>query len=557
MTFLRSPKAKLFASLFKAPEVPPEQQADRIRFMERDVCLTIKVIVLGVLSYYFLSNWFEGVSTIGELGTETVRGAFLTYVVANLIIGGFLLAMDYLPVAWVQWAVFVLNIVDGIFFALLVIISGGLESTIYWVFLVLVIRNAVSITRVRLQIAVNLFIILCYLFAGLLDIGMQELRREQEQIESAFDREGEELREVRQLRRAFTHAKMRLAEERDPKALFSLQAQRDELARQLKDRIGASYKAGSTNQTAVAVNPAAWRMADVAVADTTDLSHAGALVLINLVETPRIQQSLLNRILLLLLLACSCYGINVLADLQLQAQEEAREFAVRQEQLRSTGRLAAEIAHQLKNPLAIINNAAFSLQKTLAEAKPSALLQLEMIREEVTRSDRIITELMGYAQLAEGRVERVQVHDEIEQALARAFPPALQHEILIQVDCPKDLPPLLLQRAHLREALVNLLTNARDALAGKGRIEVAARRDDQDAVVISVTDSGPGIPEYQREQIFEPYFSTKEKGTGLGLAIVRHNVEIYGGKVRVESTLGKGTCFTLTFPAKSTMSTAA
>jgi signal transduction histidine kinase len=180
-----------------------------------------------------------------------------------------------------------------------------------------------------------------------------------------------------------------------------------------------------------------------------------------------------------------------------------------------------------------------------------------MIREEVTRSDRIITELMGYAQLAEGRVERVQVHDEIEQAIGRAFPPALQHEILIQVNCPKDLPPLLLQRAHLREALVNLLTNARDALVGKGRIEVAAHRDNRDAVVISVTDNGPGIPDYQREQIFEPYFSTKEKGTGLGLAIVRHNVEIYGGKVGVESTLGKGSCFTLTFPAKSTMTTAA
>jgi len=113
-------------SLLKAPEVSPEQTADRIRFMERDVCLTIKVIVLGALAYIFLSDWFEGVSTIGELGIESVRGAFRVYLVANILIGLMLLAMDYLPVWLVQWSVFVLNIVDGTFVALLVIITGGL-----------------------------------------------------------------------------------------------------------------------------------------------------------------------------------------------------------------------------------------------------------------------------------------------------------------------------------------------------------------------------------------------------------------------------------------------
>ena len=81
--------------------------------------------------------------------------------------------------------------------------------------------------------------------------------------------------------------------------------------------------------------------------------------------------------------------------------------------------------------------------------------------------------------------------------------------------------------------------------------------DERGAVRIAVTDNGPGIPDYQREQIFEPYFSTKEKGTGLGLAIVRHNTEIYGGKATVESTLGKGTTFILTFPAKTTMTAVA
>lgn len=509
---VRTPQMKWLASLLKAPEVSPEQQADRIRFMERDVCLTIKVIVLGVLAYVFLSDWLEGVSTMGELGIETVRGSFRAYLAANVLIGLMLLAMDYLPVSLVQWGVFVLNIVDGTFVALLIIITGGLESAIYWVFLVLVIRNAVSITRVRLQIAVNLFIILCYLFAGMLDLTMQELKAAQEQVET-------------QIRAGVP----------DPSRVVPKAAEAAPLGTKVAKK---------------AIRPRAH-----SDDEPTDLGRAMILAVSSLSEG-KAAQALFSRVLLLLLLAFCCYGINVLADLQLQTQAEAQEFAIRQEQLRSTGRLAAEIAHQLKNPLAIINNAAFSLQKSLGDAKPAALQQIEMIREEVGRSDRILTELMGYAQLAEGRVERLEVRDEIERALQRVFPPALQHEVQVKLTCQADLPPLLMQRAHLGEALVNLLTNSRDAMNSKGRIEVGATLDADGAVVLTLADDGPGIPEYQREHIFEPYFSTKEKGTGLGLAIVRHNTEIYGGKVAVESTLGKGTKFTLRFPAKTTMTTA-
>ncbi|PAW84047.1 MAG: hypothetical protein B9S33_12540 [Pedosphaera sp. Tous-C6FEB] len=495
-------------TLLRAPEISPEQTADRIRFMERDVCLTIKLIVLGALAYIFLSNWFEGVSTVGELGIESVRGAFRVYLAANILIGLILLAMDYLPVWLVQWSVFVLNIVDGTFVALLVIITGGLESAIYWVFLVLVIRCAISITRVRLLVAVNLFLLLCYLFAGVLDLTMQELRSAQEQVETNLE-----------------HTPYLVG--------------------------------GSTNSSPVVAasprgNPRTARRAQASDDDQIDLGRALVLALANFTDG-RVAQSLFLRILLLMLLALSAYGINVLADLQLQAEAEAREFAFRQEQLRSTGRLAAEIAHQLKNPLAIINNAAFSLQKSFKDAKPAQLQQVEMIREEVGRSDRILTQLMGYAQLAEGRVERLQLKEEIQRALDRVFPTALVHDVKLEVNCPEDLPPLLMQRAHLSEVLSNLLTNARDAMQGTGHIWVAAKSAPQGAVEITITDNGPGIPAHQQEHIFEPYFSTKEKGTGLGLAIVRHNTEIYGGRVELESALGKGCRFRLIFPAKSTM----
>ena len=94
-------------------------------------------------------------------------------------------------------------------------------------------------------------------------------------------------------------------------------------------------------------------------------------------------------------------------------------------QLHSAGRLAAEFAHQIKNPLAIINNAAYSLQRAARDGKASAAEQIEIIQEEVARADKVITQIMGYAQLSEGRVEKLNVIEEIERAIEQVFPPAV------------------------------------------------------------------------------------------------------------------------------------
>ncbi|MEK7674299.1 MAG: ATP-binding protein [Verrucomicrobiota bacterium] len=258
------------------------------------------------------------------------------------------------------------------------------------------------------------------------------------------------------------------------------------------------------------------------------------------------------RLSLLFLMTACCYGVQVLLEKQRRAEAEAREFALRQEQLQATGRLAAEIAHQLKNPLGIINNAAFTLQRTVKEGK-TITQQIRIIREEVDRSDRIITELMGYARLTEGKVERLNVTEELDRAIEQVFPPAAKYEVQIHRDYGPALPPLLLQRAHLSEVFVNLLQNAREAMDGRGNIHISAHYGDNYSVVVKIGDDGPGIPPEAMPKIFEPYFTTKEKGTGLGLAIVKHNTELYNGTVQVESDPGKGTCFTVVLPAKTLM----
>jgi signal transduction histidine kinase len=263
-------------------------------------------------------------------------------------------------------------------------------------------------------------------------------------------------------------------------------------------------------------------------------------------------ESLLMRLLLLLLLVVCCYALQVLLDRKRREEVEAREFAVKQHQLQAAGRLAAEIAHQLKNPLGIINNAAYTLQKTVKEGK-TITQQISIIREEVARSDRIITELMGYARLAEGRVERVGLGEILEQSIQVALPQGSGFQVQVHRDLQEPLPSLLGQRAHFLEIFTNLLVNAREAMNGAGEVWISARATPDYSVQVTIRDSGPGIPPEELGRVWEAYFTTKDRGTGLGLAIVKHNAEMYGGRVRLESEVGKGAAFTITLPARTLM----
>ena len=243
--------------------------------------------------------------------------------------------------------------------------------------------------------------------------------------------------------------------------------------------------------------------------------------------------------------------MQVLVDRSRQAQFESREYTLRREQLRSTGQLAAEIAHRLKNPLAIINNAAFTLQRNVQKREVDPTKQLEMIRSEVDRSDMILTELMGYARLSEGEVEKLDVHQELQLSISEAFPKDVEFDVELKQNIATKLPALVMQKAHFHQILVNLLVNAREAAGKGGAVTVSCQSLPNYTIEFRVKDTGQGVPDAQRERIFEAYFTTKEKGTGLGLVIAKRNTELYGGEIHVESELGKGTEFVLTFPTRA------
>ena len=456
MKLFRWQTIRKLRELLREIEPPPEQMALRLKSVERDIILPVKAVFALLLSYsFFISRWFEDVAIPRSVAQQIIERFFLIYLTFNVFAAAALIFSKRLPSALVQRVIFTSSFVDGLFLAALAFVTGGFDSLLYWVFLGLIVRNALSSPLAVPQIILNFSIILCYVAAGILDVIIT-----------------------------------------------------DEML------------------------------------DFEEISR-------NIPENPA--EPFILRVFVLFLMAACCYGVQVLFEKQRRAEEEAREFTSRQEQLHSAGRLAAQIAHQIKNPLAIINNAAFTLQRSLQGAKNGSQQQLEIIREEVERSDRIITKLMGYAQLAEGKVEKLKVTEEIDRAVLEVFPPAAKYDAHLEKDYSPQLPYLLMQRGHLSEILVNILQNAREATGGKGPIKITAASGADHSVVMTISDQGPGIQREQQEKVFQAYFSTKQKGTGLGLAIARHNAEIYGGTVKVESDLGKGARFIIHLPTRTFM----
>jgi signal transduction histidine kinase len=381
----------------------------------------------------------------------------------------------------------------------LALITGGFESTAYWMLPGLIVLNAISIPLATPQIVLNLLLSAFYLGAGILNNNIRD------EITLMYNPGRRTTRPA-----AVAHTN---PPPPPPQPAAS----------------------GTNAEAAPRRKPFRW---DDSTVDTgTEIS-----------TEPR-----LLRIFVLLLLTACCYGVQVLAERQRRTMEEEREFAVREAQLRSAGRVAAEIAHQLKNPLAIINNAVFSLQRSLKEGKPTAAGQIQIVQEEIDRADRILTDLMGYAQLNEGRMERLNVVEALDDAITQVFPTAANYNVAIERHYASGYPPLLMQRRHLSGIFVNLLQNAREALNGTGNISVAAACRPDNSIEVAISDNGPGIPADKLEKIFDAHYTSKQKGTGLGLAIVKHNVELYAGTVRAESRLGQGARFILVFPAKTVM----
>ena len=265
------------------------------------------------------------------------------------------------------------------------------------------------------------------------------------------------------------------------------------------------------------------------------------------------------------------YGIAALRtqEAKLRAETEVerqREVLFRSEKLAALGRLAAGVGHELKNPLAVIGGRVKLLQMDIGHAQPLAPDQVarhvKSLEEAAERMRRIMEGLSTYSKPRKPEATLLRMGDLIEATRELVSYQARKSEVAIAVDATPDLPQIRGDRSQLMQVLLNLATNAIEAMADKGgqltlRASVRQSRSGTGSgspapdrfVVVEVADTGPGIPVDTLGKIWDAFYTTKSEGTGLGLSIVRGLVEEQpGASIEVQSRPGEGTTFILALP---------
>jgi signal transduction histidine kinase len=232
--------------------------------------------------------------------------------------------------------------------------------------------------------------------------------------------------------------------------------------------------------------------------------------------------------------------------------QEAQDELVRQERLAALGHLSGSIAHELRNPLGVMTNALYYLESVLGtDSPPKVREHLAKLRKQVRLSESIITGLLSITRTGEPHVETIDVRSLVDEAIARAGVP---ENVSLEVAIPGDLPRISSDPVHAAQILMNLLTNALQAMEpAAGTLRIRARESEH-MIRIEVGDTGPGIaPEY-RERIFEPLYSTKARGIGLGLSVSRSLAAANRGRLFATEEPGGGAQMVLELPAVHTAS---
>jgi two-component system NtrC family sensor kinase len=238
-------------------------------------------------------------------------------------------------------------------------------------------------------------------------------------------------------------------------------------------------------------------------------------------------------------------------DAMADAIQEREHRLIRSERLATVGRMAAQIAHEVRNPLSSIGLNAELLGDELGTEAEEARRMVASIIGEVDRLTEITETYLRFTRLPRPKLEREDLGGLVASVVAMGRGEIAQEGITLEVDIAPGLPELPADEAQLRQALINLVRNAREALisAPIKRLGISVVNDrSSGCLLVRISDSGAGIDQHDLGKIFDPFFSTKAQGTGLGLALVQQIVVDHGGRIDVESVPGRGTAFTLAFP---------
>lgn len=241
-------------------------------------------------------------------------------------------------------------------------------------------------------------------------------------------------------------------------------------------------------------------------------------------------------------------------ELLLRRQQE--EALWQAEKLSSLGLLASGVAHEVNNPLGIMLAHAQDLQERIKEGESQELIDsgeleeyLDTIVRQTKRCKEITSNLLNFAGYRQGGSAKVELREALEGTLKLLEFRMRKQGIRLELSLPGNLPKLMVQKGEPQQVFLNILTNAMDAMPAGGRLLITGSVEGQE-LVFAVTDEGEGIREEDLRIIFDPFYTTKEpgKGTGLGLPISYSIMQRLGGKIQVDSVLGKGTTVRLHFP---------
>jgi len=249
------------------------------------------------------------------------------------------------------------------------------------------------------------------------------------------------------------------------------------------------------------------------------------------------------------------YLVNIIyqADQKRLASLHQVEYA---NKMASIGRLSAGVAHEINNPLAIINEKAGLIKDLFTfrheYASDHRLLGLvDSIIASVERCATITRQLLNFARNIQVHVQKLSLRQVVNDVLEFQTKEAGYRSITINVDIPDEIPEFYSDRGKLQQIFINLVNNAFAAMKDGGRLDISSRlSSDGTRITITVSDTGCGIPEENIKKIFEPFFTTKSGsgGTGLGLSITYGLVKEIGGSIDIKSSVGEGTTFIITLP---------
>ena len=236
---------------------------------------------------------------------------------------------------------------------------------------------------------------------------------------------------------------------------------------------------------------------------------------------------------------------------QLEERERLRD------RLAAVGEMAAAIAHEVKNPLAGIEVMAGLLRRKIT-ASPEAQKVLTDIINEAKMANKIVQEVLEFVRPIRLQVDRTAVADAVQAAVQLADTKVPRGAIGVDIDVPNELPLIHGDQHQLTQLFTNLLTNAYEAMDGRGRVTISAgptRIDDgemgREAVLVELADEGPGMASEVADRVFNPFYTTKPQGSGLGLAIVRKIVDAHDGSIDLQTAPGRGTKIRVTLPVKA------